>query len=37
VLYNIYTTKPDYDRAFEAARRYVLKELHENNKEEEEE
>jgi GTPase SAR1 family protein len=37
VPYNIYTTKPDYDQAFKAARRYVLKELHENNKGEEKE
>ena len=26
VLYDIYTTKPDYDRAFEEARRWVLEE-----------
>jgi GTPase SAR1 family protein len=37
VPYNIHTTKPDYNRAFKAARRYVLEELHENNKGEEEE
>jgi hypothetical protein len=37
VPYDIYMTKPDYDRAFKAARRYVLKELHENDKREEEE
>jgi GTPase SAR1 family protein len=37
VLYDIHMTKPDYDRAFKAARRYVLKELHENDKGEEEE
>jgi GTPase SAR1 family protein len=37
VLYNIYMTKPDYNRAFKAACRYVLEELHKNNKGEEEE
>jgi GTPase SAR1 family protein len=37
VPYDIHMTKPDYDWAFEAARRYVLKELHENDEGEEEE
>jgi GTPase SAR1 family protein len=37
VPYNIHTTKPDYNRAFKAARRYILKELYKNNKGEEEE
>jgi GTPase SAR1 family protein len=37
VLYNIHIIKPDYNRAFKAARRYVLKELHENDKGEEKE
>jgi hypothetical protein len=36
VLYNIYKTKPDYNRAFKAARRYILKELYKNKEGEEE-
>jgi hypothetical protein len=36
VPYDKHTTKPDYDRAFEAARRYVLEESHENEEGEEE-
>ena len=30
VPYGPHRIKPDYDRAFEAARRYVLEESHEN-------
>jgi hypothetical protein len=37
VPYDIHMTKPDYNRAFKAARRYILEELYENNKGEEEE